>query len=199
MKSTSALQVFSARAGERTLHVPRRSGRTGALRGFAFNHPPMSRSARGFPISLAIARGRGEPGSGSLGLQSHRPDHTPRLGTALGRHHRAPFPNPAAPPTPRGRARGVCVSPRALQSLRCSSSAREPLLSTTAGAGAFPVAFPSRHVPGGVLPADPRARRPKGPAGRCRSGLHAPGRKQDGPVPGVRGQLPGDLLAGRLA
>lgn len=155
------------------------------------------------------------------GPRSHRP--SPPLGAAVlttprgstsrgGRHHPTPsFPvSPDFPTTPRASARrfGVITarpvawrcaltsSPRSLPPLRCSSFARWPSLSSTVER-VLSVTSPLRHVPGRLLSADPGARGSKGPAGRSRTGLHAPDDQQEGFGPGVFGQLSGALLAGR--
>lgn len=89
---------------------------------------------------------------------------------------------------------GLTSSSRSVLPLRCSTFARWPSLSSTVER-ALSVAL--RHVPGRLLSADTGARDPKGPAGRSRAGLHAPGDRQEGSGPGVFGQLSGALLAGR--
>lgn len=131
--------------------------------------------------------------AGTRGPRLHR---TPRLCAARDAITTRPL-IPASRPRPTA-LRFDVVTAR-LTPFGHSSSARGPSSGPTAGTRVLFVACLFRHVPGRLLSADSGTRNSKGSAGRTRAGLHAPGDKQEGSVPGVCSQLPDALLAGRPA
>lgn len=180
---------FSTRVRERPLFIPRCT-QTALQRQ---ERHPRPETATSLPTSASPgSQDSRSPGRGPAAHASTAP-----RGAALPVTSSPRATDPASRPRPTA-LRFDVVTAR-LTPFGRSSSARGPSSGPTAGTRVLFVACLFRHVAGRLLSADSGTRSSKGPAGRTRAGLHAPGDKQEGSVPGVCRQLPNALLAGRPA